>query len=155
MVVALGSSVLLLRGDREPNRELRRSVTLVHPFGVEGVILGTIVAQALAFPPLLWFFFREFSVATMDWGSGSILAPSLPGLAIQAATAYPLLLVAERFTNLGMIALLGIMSVGLLIAGFLLIGLSREQRALLLSTMRDAVRRRETASREAAESLSR
>ena len=88
-------------------------------------------------------------------GSASILAPSLPGLAIQAATAYPLLLVAERFTNLGVIALLGIMSVGSSIAGFLLIGLSREQRALLLATMRDAVRRRETASREAAESLSR
>jgi len=130
------------------------SVVLVNPFGVEGVIVGTLIAQALAFPPLLWFFLREFGVATIDWVR-SIMAPSLPGLAIQAATAYPLLLVAERFTNLGVIALLGIMSVGSSIAGFLLIGLSREQRALLLSTMRDAVRRRETASQEAAELLSR
>jgi hypothetical protein len=121
---------------------------------VEGVIVGTLIAQALAFPPLLWFFLREFGVAFVDW-IRRILAPSLPGFAIQAATAYPLLLVAERYTNLGMIALLGLVSVASSIAGFLLIGLSREQRALLRSTMRDAVRRRETASQEAAELLSR
>jgi O-antigen/teichoic acid export membrane protein len=129
------------------------SIALVHPLGVEGVILGTLIAQGVFFPPLLWFFLREFGVSFRTWLRG-VVAPSIPGLVIQVATAFPLLYVAERFTNLGLIALLGIVSVASSIAGFLLLGLSRDQRELLVTTVRDAVRTRERASQQAAESLS-
>jgi O-antigen/teichoic acid export membrane protein len=117
------------------------SIALVHPLGVNGVILGTLLAQALVWPPLLRFFLREFGVGFREWLRG-VVAPSIPGLAIQGATALPLLYLAERADNLGVVALLGFVSVASSIAGFLLLGLSRDQRDLLLTTMREATRTR-------------
>src|SRR5215210_9046694 len=62
------------------------SVALVGPLEVNGVVLGTLIAEAIAWPPLLWFFLREFDVSLGEWLRRTV-APNVPGLAAQLATA--------------------------------------------------------------------
>ena len=114
------------------------SIALVHPFGVEGVILGTIVAQALAWPPLLWFFFREFGVRLGEW-LRQVVLPAVPGFLAQAVTAGPLLYLANRSESLGVVVILASLSVVLAAAAYYLVGLAREQRRLLKTTFQQAV----------------
>jgi hypothetical protein len=105
--------------------------------GIEGVILGTLVAQALVWPVLLRFFLQRFDVALPEWFRRVVL-PNLPGLAVQAATAFPLLWLAERAGNLAEVGALVLVSVGVSLGAFVLLGLSRDQRTLLIATLRRA-----------------
>ncbi len=114
------------------------SVALVDSLGVEGVILGTLAGQALAWGPLLWYFLREFDVSLGEWAK-RIVVPNLPGLVVQGLTALPLIALAERATNLVEVAALALLSTGLSLATFMAIGLGSEQRAALLAVIGRAI----------------
>ena len=114
------------------------SVALVDRLEVNGVILGTLIAQALAWPPLLWFFFQEFGVRLGEW-LRQVVAPALPGLVAQAATAAPLLYLANRSDSLIVVGLLTLISIGVAGGAYYAVGLARDQRALLKTTFRQAV----------------
>jgi O-antigen/teichoic acid export membrane protein len=113
---------------------LALSIALVHPLGVEGVILGTLIAQALAWPPLLWYLLHQFRVGLGEW-LRRVIAPNLPGFAIQVALAAPLLYLANRTGSLMVVGLLALVSVGTSLGLYLMVGLGREERSLLLATL--------------------
>jgi O-antigen/teichoic acid export membrane protein len=114
------------------------SIALVHPLGVEGVILGTLIAQALAWPLLLWFFLRTFGVAILEWVR-RVLPPVIPGFAVQAATALPLLYLADRATNVAEVGALALVSFGGGVAASVLFGFAKAQREALVTILRQAV----------------
>ena len=117
---------------------LALSIALVHPLGVEGVILGTLIAQAFAWPVLLWFFLRTFGVPISEWAR-RVLPPVFPGLVVQAATALPLLYVANRATNVFEVGALALVSVGGGVAASFAFGLAKAQREALVTMLRQAV----------------
>ena len=86
------------------------SVALVGPLGVEGVVLGTLIGQAIAWGPLLWYFMRQFDVAVGEWARRIVL-PNLAGVAVQAMTAWPLLELANRMSNLAQVGAIVLVSV--------------------------------------------
>jgi O-antigen/teichoic acid export membrane protein len=114
------------------------SIALVSPLGIEGVVIGTVAANALSFPFLLVLLTREFEVGIGEWFSAIIL-PNLPGLGLQAATAAPLLWLAGQTGRLFAVGGLFLISVAVSVAAYLALGLARDQRRLLLTTLRSAV----------------
>jgi O-antigen/teichoic acid export membrane protein len=139
MAVALGHTRVMTTvavGNLAVNLGL--SVALVGPLGIEGVVLGTVIAQTLAWVWLLRFFLHTFQVDLGEWAM-RIVVPNLPGLALQAASAVPLLALADGAGNLVEVGFVLLVSVALSLAGFLLLGLAREQRAVLFGTLRAAV----------------
>lgn len=116
------------------------SIALVEPLGVDGVILGTLVAQAVIWLPYTLFFLRRFDVTWRQW-LARVIAPNLPGLAVQGATAFPLLELAHRAPNLAVTALYALVSVLLSLAAFLWVGLRRPDRLLLFSALSGALGR--------------
>lgn len=116
------------------------SLALVGPYGVDGVIIGTLVGQFAAFVPLQRLIFREFDVGLAEWWR-VVLAPNLPGIAAQLLTAYPLLLVARETSNVIESGSLLLVSIGCSYVAFMTLGLSRERRSQLLGTLSDAVGR--------------
>lgn len=114
------------------------SIALVDPLGIEGVVLGTVLAQALVWPFLLRFFLRRFEVGLGDWWRRVVLV-NLPGLALQAVTGLPLLWVANRAGNLVEVGVIVLISIAFSLAGYLLFGLPREQRVVLFTTLRRAL----------------
>jgi O-antigen/teichoic acid export membrane protein len=117
------------------------SIALVEPLGVDGVILGTVVAQVVIWLPYTLRFFREFDVTWSQW-LRQVISPNLPGLAVQAATAAPLLYLADRAGNLVFVALVALVSVALSLTVFVAVGLRRDARQLLVSALKDAIGRR-------------
>jgi O-antigen/teichoic acid export membrane protein len=114
------------------------SVVLVHPFEVNGVVIGTLVAQAVSFPPTLWYVSRTLDVELTRWFRGVVL-PVVPGVVTQLVTAAPLLYAAERADRLPEVLALATLSAGLGILGFLTVGLRGAERRLLLDTLRGSV----------------
>jgi O-antigen/teichoic acid export membrane protein len=117
---------------------LTLSILLVGPLDIEGVILGTLIAQALAWPVLLRYFLRSFDVGIGEF-SRVVLWPNFPGLALQCAVAVPLLLLARETDNLAAVGGLALVSVACSVGVFVGVGLAREQRRVLLTTLRRAV----------------
>jgi O-antigen/teichoic acid export membrane protein len=116
------------------------SIALVKPLGVDGVILGTLVAQAAIWLPYTLFFFRRFDVAWNEW-LRRVVGPNLPGLALQAATAIPLLELAHASPNLAVTGLIALLSVLVSLAAFIGVGLRERDRRLLYSALSGALRR--------------
>lgn len=114
------------------------SVALVEPVGVNGVILGTVIAQAVIWLPYTRCFFRTFEVGWREWAARVIL-PNLPGIAVQAATAAPLLWLANRAGTLPEAAGLALVSVLLSLTAFLVLGLRPNDRRQLLVAWRGAL----------------
>lgn len=114
------------------------SIALVSPLGIEGVVIGTVASNALSFPFLLVLLTREFEVGLGEWFR-AIVAPNLPGIAVQAAAAAPLLWLAGGTGSLLAVGGLFLLSVALSLAAYLVIGLARDQRRLLITTLRTAV----------------
>jgi O-antigen/teichoic acid export membrane protein len=114
------------------------SIALVGPLGIEGVVIGTVAANALSFPFLLVLLTREFEVGLREWAA-NLLLQHVPGLVVQAATAVPLLWLAERTGSLLAVGGLFLLSVGLSFGAYLALGLAREQRRVLITTLRTAV----------------
>ncbi|MGI8512965.1 MAG: oligosaccharide flippase family protein, partial [Solirubrobacteraceae bacterium] len=113
------------------------SLALVSPLGIEGVVIGTLVSGIVTWPSLLRLCLREFGVSVRGWLE-AIGLPNLPGLTVQAATALPLLHLAERADSLAVTGILVLLSVLLSFAAYLSVGLGRPQRQVLLRTLKEA-----------------
>jgi O-antigen/teichoic acid export membrane protein len=116
------------------------SIALVQPLGVNGVIVGTLVAQAAIWLPYTLYFFREFDVTLRQW-LGQVIRPNLPGLLLQGATAAPLVYLADGAGNLVFVALIGLLSVALSLTAFVAVGLPRDARLRLFSALKGALGR--------------
>jgi O-antigen/teichoic acid export membrane protein len=114
------------------------SIALVGRLGVDGVILGTVIAQAVIWMPYTLRFFRTFDVGVREWLVRVVLA-NLPGLVIQVLVALPLLAAAQRANNLAVVAALALITVLLSLATFVTIGLRPGDRASLKAALRGAV----------------
>jgi O-antigen/teichoic acid export membrane protein len=140
MVVALGHlRFLLMVNGAAVLGNLVLSLLLVHPLGINGVVLGSVISYALVFPLQLRYFRRQFGVSFKDFGV-RIALPQLPGVAAQALTALPLLWLADRTDSVFVAAALAGVSILCSLAAFLALGLRGEHRDVLLSTLRQAVR---------------
>jgi O-antigen/teichoic acid export membrane protein len=148
MIVALGRMKFVIRLTLAFTAiNLVVSIALVKPVGVNGVILGTLAAQAATWLPYTLCFFREFDVRLTDW-LRRVIRPSLPGLTVQLATAPPLLYLAHRAGNLALVGLIALLSVTLSIGAFMGVGLPRDARLLFFSALRGAFGRSDTPSRD-------
>ena len=116
------------------------SVALVGPLEVNGVVLGTLIAEAIAWPPLLWFFLREFDVSLGEWLRRTVV-PNVPGLAAQLATAPLIFYAGQRAGNLAEVGALGLLSVAISLAVFPWVGLRGPDRRLLFATLASAIGR--------------
>jgi O-antigen/teichoic acid export membrane protein len=117
---------------------LALSIALVGPMGYEGVILGTVIANAIIWMPYTIYFLRTFEVSWGEW-LRRIILPNVPGLAAQAATAVPLLYLASRSSNLAVVGLLALASMFISLALFARVGLPADDRALFVVTLRRAL----------------
>lgn len=114
------------------------SLALVSPLGISGVVLGTVISNALSFPYLLYVLTKRFDVDLREWFVRTI-RPSLVGLAAQALTAVPILWAATQTGQVLIVGALFIASSLIGLAATLAWGLPREERRVLLETMRTAV----------------
>lgn len=114
------------------------SLALVSPLGIEGVVLGTVAANAVTTPFLFVVSVREFDVDVRGW-LAAIAVPNVPGLLAQAALAVPLLALAEHVDSLPFTVLLLGFSVLVSLAVYVTIGLKAAQRTLLIETFRQAL----------------
>jgi O-antigen/teichoic acid export membrane protein len=114
------------------------SISLVGPLGIEGVVLGTVIAQILVWPFLLRFFLRRFEVGLAEWWR-QVVVVNVPGLVLQSATALPLLWLADRAGNLAEVGVIVLVSITISLVGFVAFGLGRPQRAVLIGTLRRAL----------------
>jgi O-antigen/teichoic acid export membrane protein len=114
------------------------SIILVHPLGISGVVLGTVIGNAAIAPILLRIFLRQFGVSLGEW-TREVAVPMLPGLVVQGVTAAPLLWAVEQAESLPVVAAAGILSVAGSLAAFALVGMRRPERAVLAETLRAAL----------------
>jgi O-antigen/teichoic acid export membrane protein len=120
---------------------LALSIALVHPLGFSGVILGTLLANGLAWPLLLWYYLRVFDCSLRMW-SRRLVGPNLPGLALQIGVSLALYATLGQHTRSFMLAIsLFALSVAMSLAGFVLLGVRGEDRRALLDTLRRAAAR--------------
>jgi O-antigen/teichoic acid export membrane protein len=117
------------------------SIALVHPLGFSGVIVGTLLANGLAWPILLWYYLRVFDCSLRMW-LRRLVAPNLPGLALQVGASLAMYVAIGEHTRsfIVVLALLGA-SVGVSFMAFVLVGVRGEDRRALLDTLLRAVGR--------------
>jgi O-antigen/teichoic acid export membrane protein len=120
------------------------SIALVRPLGIEGVVLGTVVSNALAFPVTLVILMRQFDLGLGEWFV-RIIRPNIPGVLAQAATAPPLLWLAARAGNVAEAGAIFLVSVTISLAVFFLAGVPRPERDVLVATIRTALGMRPSA----------
>lgn len=114
------------------------SIALVHPLGFSGVIVGTLVANGLAWPILLWYYLQVFDCTPRMW-LRRLVGPNLPGLAIQVGVSLALYTTVAAHTRsfLVVIALVAV-SIGASFVTFLLLGVRGEDRLAFAQTLRRA-----------------
>jgi O-antigen/teichoic acid export membrane protein len=117
------------------------SILLVHPLGFSGVIVGTLVANGLAWPLLLRYYLHQFDCSLAMWARRLVL-PNLPGVILQLGFSLPLYALVGRSTDsLPLVAALFAASVAVSLAGFVLLGLHGADRRALTDTLRRALGR--------------
>ena len=118
------------------------SIALVHPLGFSGVIVGTLVANGLAWPILLWYYLQVFDCSLQMW-LRRLVAPNLPGAAVQVGVSLALYstIAAHTRSFIVVIALIAV-SVGASIAAFALLGVRGDDRRAFVGILRRAVGRR-------------
>ena len=114
------------------------SLALVRPLGISGVVIGTALSNALAFPVTLVILLRHFDMAFGEWFH-RIAWPNVPGLLAQAATAAPLLWLAARTDNVAEAGGVFLVSVAVSLATFFVTGVPRPERDVLVATVRTAL----------------
>ncbi|MFI5036896.1 MAG: oligosaccharide flippase family protein [Solirubrobacterales bacterium] len=120
---------------------LALSIALVHSLGFSGVIVGTLVANGLAWPVLLWYYLRVFDCPLRTW-LRRLAGPNLPGLVLQLGVSLLLYVaVGEHSRSLAVVALLFAVSVAVSLVAFVLLGVRGEDRSVLADTLRRAVGR--------------
>jgi O-antigen/teichoic acid export membrane protein len=114
------------------------SIALVRPLGFSGVIVGTLIANGLAWPLLLWYYLRMFDCSLLMW-LRRLVGPNLPGLALQVGVSLALYVTVGQHTR-SFIVVIAICaaSVGVSLATFVLLGLRGEDRRAFLDTLRRA-----------------
>jgi O-antigen/teichoic acid export membrane protein len=114
------------------------SIALVHPLGFSGVIVGTLVANGLAWPVLLWYYLQVFDCSLRMW-LRRMVGPNLPGVAIQVGVSLALYMTVAAHTRsfLVVIVLVGV-SIGASFATFVLLGLRGDDRRAFARTLRRA-----------------
>ena len=117
------------------------SITLVYPLGFEGVIVGTLLANGLAWPVLVWYYLRVFDCSLRTW-MGRVVGPNLPGLALQVGVSLALYRTVGQHTRsfVVVIALIAV-SIGVSFAAFVLLGVHGEDRRAFVDTLRRAAGR--------------
>ena len=139
MCIALGHlRFLLIVNSAAVAGNLAISLALVHRLGIHGVIIGTVASVVVAFPLQIRYVLRLFELPLSAFVRRA-LVPQLPGLLIQAATAAPLLWLAQRSSNLAEVGVLALVSIGLSVAAFAIVGLRGEHRRALLGALRGAL----------------
>jgi O-antigen/teichoic acid export membrane protein len=120
---------------------LALSIALVRPLGFPGVIVGTLLANGLAWPLLLWYYLRTFDCSMRTW-LRRLAAPNLPGLALQIGVSLALYATVGVHTRSLVVALsLLAASVGVSLFGFVLFGVHGEDRRAFVDTLRRALSR--------------
>jgi O-antigen/teichoic acid export membrane protein len=113
------------------------SIWLVHPLGVNGPILATLISSSLLLPAVTWLFLREVDVDLGEW-LHDVVAPVLPAAAIQALVAAALLQLAGGTDSLPVVALLCAVTMAAFVAAYYRLGLDAIHRDALRSTLRRA-----------------
>ncbi len=117
---------------------LALSIALVHPLGFQGVIVGTLLANGLAWPILVRFYLRVFDCPLQMW-LRRLVVPNLPGLLLQVGLSLALLVAVGQHTRsfVVVIALIAV-SIGVSLAGFVLFGVRGEDRRVFIEILRRA-----------------
>jgi O-antigen/teichoic acid export membrane protein len=116
------------------------SIALVHPLGFTGVVVGTLIANGLAWPALLRYYLRTFDVPVAVWLRRT-LVPNLSGLLVQLAVSLPLLALIGVTHSLPLAIAICALSVSSSLAAFVIVGVRGEDRRVLLSTLGRALGR--------------
>jgi O-antigen/teichoic acid export membrane protein len=117
------------------------SIALVRPLGFSGVIVGTLIANGLAWPLLLRYYLRIFDCRFRTW-LRRVLMPNLPGLLLQIVASLGMYEAVGRHTrSLAVAVLLFLISVAVSLLGFVFVGVRGADRQLLSQTMRRALGR--------------
>lgn len=117
---------------------LALSIALVHSLGFSGVIVGTLIANGLAWPLLLWYYLRVFDCSPRAW-LGRLVGPNLPGLVLQVGVSLVLYAAVGRHTHsFPLVILLLAISVGVSLLAFVLLGVRGEDRRVFVDTLRRA-----------------
>jgi O-antigen/teichoic acid export membrane protein len=117
------------------------SIALVGPVGINGVILGTLAGQAVAFFPMLRLILSELETPARVWLRRAVL-PVLPGVALQVTVSAPVAVALHGSGSLVLALALVFASVLVALATFVAVGLDAEHRRLLRNTIGRAVGRR-------------
>ncbi len=117
------------------------SIALVHPLGFQGVIVGTLVAGALAWPVLVWYYLRVFDCSLRMW-MGRLVGPNLPGLVLQVGVSLALYAAVGQHTrSFVVVSVLIAVSIGVSLAAFISLGVRGEDRRVFVDTVRRATGR--------------
>lgn len=144
MVVALGRlRTMVIATLANVFINLGVSIALVGPLDIYGVIIGTLVGNAVIWPIYLRLYLGTFEVGVGQW-LRRIVVPNLPGLLIQGALLAALLLLSVGSASLPVVGAAVLASVAASLVGFLRFGLPAKERAVLLATLRSAVRQTPT-----------
>jgi O-antigen/teichoic acid export membrane protein len=120
---------------------LALSIVLVHSLGFAGVIVGTLVANGLAWPVLVWYYLRVFDCDLRTW-LRRLVGPNLPGLVLQVVVSLPLYLSIGQHSRSLVVAIgLFVLSVAVSLVSFILVGVRGEDRRALTDTLRRALGR--------------
>jgi O-antigen/teichoic acid export membrane protein len=119
---------------------LAASILLVGPLDVEGVILGTLIASALGWGPLLVLMLREFDVGFGQWVR-RIALPQLPGTLVQVALALALVTAVDSLDSLIADGAALVLTVIASLVAFVGLGVRGFERTVLIATVRRALAR--------------
>ncbi len=116
------------------------SILLVSPLGYSGVIVGTLVANGLAWPLMMGFYMKTFDTSPGMW-IRRVVGPNLFGLVTQLAVSLPLLVLIGSTHSLPLAIAVSAVSAAISLGTFLLVGVRGEHRRALLDTVRQALGR--------------
>ncbi len=116
------------------------SILLVSPLGYSGVIVGTLIANGLAWPVMMRFYLQTFETSP-GMLIRRVLGPNLFGVATQVAVSLPLLVLMGSTHSLPLALAVCIVSLSISLATFVLVGVRGEHRRALVDTVRRALGR--------------
>jgi O-antigen/teichoic acid export membrane protein len=111
------------------------SIALVRPLGISGVVVGTLIANGITWPALLWYYLRVFDCRSSTWFR-RVIMPNLPGLVVQIGVSVALYVTLGQHTHsLVLAVLLFSISVAVSLGAFALLGIRADDRRLLVDTL--------------------
>ena len=114
------------------------SIVLVGPLEIDGVLLGTLIATALGWLPMLRLFLQEFGVGAREW-LARVVAPQLPGAAATALVGLGLYELVEPTGSLALDALAALAAVCAGVLAYAAAGARGAERDALLAALGGAV----------------